>query len=733
MIRTISKHSLALTAWAALFAAPVANAQKVTDQWLFKRDYTNAIPGGKDLIPITSGNPDVIGPDASVTTFNVGAGGTFTWETAVIGGQTVPVSHFTQNAYFVVPHGAAANGGGSYVNQYTIIMDVMFPADFGVATATSSGDIALLNTTAANFNDADWKINPSGGMGIDGDFSDTGNPLVFTGGVWHRIALAFDATSPIGTNATTYRSFIDGKLQNVVQSPAQWGVDSQYTLYTKDDASTPWFTMFGEGNGGDATGFSEALNGYIHNFQFRDYAMSDADIAALGGPTAGPIPATTSAPAATVTGNIALEGVSDLAAISHRITDQWLFKNDYSNAISGGKALIPINDANNTVTGPAPNNTVTTFNVAPGGTFAWETAVVGGQTVPVSHFTQNAYFVVPHGIAANGGGSYVNQYTIVMDALFPADFATSGSGYVALLNTNASNGSPTSSNDADWYIYPSGGLGINGDSSDTGNPLLYTGGVWHRLALTLDDTSPAGSPATIYRSFIDGQLQNVVENPGSWSLNGRYSLYTKDDPNTPWFTMFAEGYDTSGYYEALNGYIHNMQLRNYAMSDAEVAALGVPTAGPIALTASTAPTVPLGTFDIQFRVPGTSTIVKEFPAVNLTTAAGSPKGAYSVSGVPQGVYDVWIKGAKNLAVLNAGVVISGTAATVPDATLPAGDANNDNFCDTTDFGLLVGTYGSSAAVSGSGYDPAEDFNFDGFVDTTDFGLLVGNYGQQGAK
>ena len=285
---------------------PSANAQNVTDQWLFHNDYANAIPGGKALIPITSASKTVNG-----TTFNVGAGGAFDWQTSVIGGQSVPVLHFTQNAFLVVPHGMSANGGGSYVNQYTILMDVMFPANFAT---TGSGYVALLNTTAANGNDADWYINPSGGMGISGDYSDISNPLLFTGGVWHRIALVLDDTQPTGGANTVYRSFIDGQLQNVVQSPG-FSVDGRYSIYTKDDPQTPWFTMFGEGS--DTTGAYEALNGWIHAMQVRDYAMSDAEIAALGGPTPGPIPIPTAAPpTGTVTGNIALEGISDLSAIS---------------------------------------------------------------------------------------------------------------------------------------------------------------------------------------------------------------------------------------------------------------------------------------------------------------------------------------------------------------------------------------------------------------------------------
>ena len=68
----------------------------------------------------------------------------------------------------------------------------------------------------------------------------------------------------------------------------------------------------------------------------------------------------------------------------------------------------------------------------------------------------------------------------------------------------------------------------------------------------------------------------------------------------------------------------------------------------------------------------------------------------------------------------------------PPIFLRGGDANDDNFSDTTDFGLLVGCYGTSASVPGSGYDSNCDFNCDGFVDTTDFGILVGNYAAEGS-
>ena len=143
-----------------------------------------------------------------------------------------------------------------------------------------------------------------------------------------------------------------------------------------------------------------------------------------------------------------------------------------------------------------------------------------------------------------------------------------------------------------------------------------------------------------------------------------------------------------------------------------------------------------GTFTIGFYTPGS--VTPGTPAtpvysatVSLKTTPGSANGSYSVSGIPFGTYDVIIKGAKNLAVKLPSVALTTPNATLADALLPAGDANNDDIVDTTDFGVLVGVYGSDSNVTGSGYDASADFNFDGIVDTSDFGLLVGEYGNQG--
>ena len=113
-----------------------------------------------------------------------------------------------------------------------------------------------------------------------------------------------------------------------------------------------------------------------------------------------------------------------------------------------------------------------------------------------------------------------------------------------------------------------------------------------------------------------------------------------------------------------------------------------------------------------------------------TAAIGAGK-TFSFLDITPGTYTLHVKGAKYLAA-NLPVNAANSSVSGLSATLSAGDANDDNFCDATDFGQFVSAYNSSASVPGSGYDPACDFNSDGSVDATDFGLLVGNYDTVGA-
>ena len=145
-------------------------------------------------------------------------------------------------------------------------------------------------------------------------------------------------------------------------------------------------------------------------------------------------------------------------------------------------------------------------------------------------------------------------------------------------------------------------------------------------------------------------------------------------------------------------------------------------AGRVALEAEVAAAA-AQTVTFQFRP-------KDGSATFNQSASIKPDGFFNLTNIPRKDYDLWIKGPKNLAKVVAVNTLNSDAHSVT-ALLPGGDANNDNSVDTTDFGVLVGVYGSDITVPGSGYDATADFNGDGSVDTTDFGILVGNYNAVG--
>jgi len=59
-------------------------------------------------------------------------------------------------------------------------------------------------------------------------------------------------------------------------------------------------------------------------------------------------------------------------------------------------------------------------------------------------------------------------------------------------------------------------------------------------------------------------------------------------------------------------------------------------------------------------------------------------------------------------------------------TLQEGDANDDQFINIQDFGLLAARYGSLAGTEE--YDERVDFDRNGKINIADFGLLTANYG-----
>jgi hypothetical protein len=155
----------------------------------------------------------------------------------------------------------------------------------------------------------------------------------------------------------------------------------------------------------------------------------------------------------------------------------------------------------------------------------------------------------------NGGGAYINRFTLIADVLIPGTL-----GWTALFNTN-----PQNANDADWYVDPNGRLGIGGLAYSPADTITVN--TWHRIAFVAD---LGAGRVSFYRNGTP-----VAQRTGGSLLDGRFSLYSNADPG-PDLLLFNEG-ESSGVYT------HELCLRSIAFTDralsaAEIAALGEPNA-----------------------------------------------------------------------------------------------------------------------------------------------------------
>ncbi len=230
--------------------------------------YTRAVTGqwdfhSGDLRATVGADLEYVGDTNNLTSFPVMS----------INGVSVPVMAFggtSPSQGFLMRHGAAPNGGGQFVNQYTLIMDVMFPG-------SSTGQWrALFQTDPFNHpgNDAEFYVGnastspDANGLGTAGQFN---GPLAAD--TWYRIAFAVDLTASPGQQLSKY---VNGVL--VGSQSLSDGVDGQYSL----GAAAQLFTT---GLGG---GFTRP--GFVSSVQFVNGWLPPAAIAALGGPSAAKLP-----------------------------------------------------------------------------------------------------------------------------------------------------------------------------------------------------------------------------------------------------------------------------------------------------------------------------------------------------------------------------------------------------------------------------------------------------------
>lgn len=156
------------------------------------------------------------------------------------------------------------------------------------------------------------------------------------------------------------------------------------------------------------------------------------------------------------------------------------------------------------------------------------------------------YLSVTHGIAPNGGGSYVNQYTIAID------YVQTSQGWNSLYQTGSPHG-----NDGDLFIAP----GVNADTrtdstigiGDLGySTLTFDASQWHRIVWSVDNGNS-------FKVYVDG---NLFLDGIPQAVDGRFSL-------DPTFYLFAD--DT---WEDQWGLVSTAAVWNRALTTEEVAGMG---------------------------------------------------------------------------------------------------------------------------------------------------------------
>jgi len=190
------------------------------------------------------GIPDIGGSPANVMKVAAGANG---------GGYRMPVT-------------IAANGGGGLVNDYTVIMDVLYPvASDSVRRPLVETDLGFFNVAEG----AEISISAANGFAVLNNAAGTIAPAT-----WYRLGLV------VNGSANQVILYLNGQEQGTF---AAGGVDGRLALNSSSEVNN-YAELFKDLNGATAEGF-------VNSIQFRGSVLSPGQMLALGAPTAAGIPA----------------------------------------------------------------------------------------------------------------------------------------------------------------------------------------------------------------------------------------------------------------------------------------------------------------------------------------------------------------------------------------------------------------------------------------------------------
>jgi len=501
--------------------------------------------------------------------------------------------------YLTVNPGFTANGGGSYVNEYSIMWDVKPDPNLNSLYQTAD---------SAHANDGDlWIVatnRPASVIGVDAvGFSSA----TFNGNTFHRIVLSVK-------NGSFFKVYVDGT--NYLDGAGQ-DIDGRFSLYPNR------FHLFADDNWQDAWTTCETVATW-------NRALTDEEIAGMGGwlngaasPTdlmfsetpellsVSPADGETNAapniayearildPAKVLAPNnvqLLLDGVPVSPVVSNPgamlivqlggglflggtthtytltvgaggtyFTNEVTFKvqnyTSYEWRFANGDLGAALGNGDMTYSDPSSTPGLTSFGTTDGSTVPH----INGSPAKYMHvpgFTLNTdgYWLMFNNSGPNVGTyPYINRYTLIFDILVPGPTPWP-TWVVPYFNADPYN----FDSDADFYLAGDGRIGIGSGYSATNTIAVDT---WYRIAFVAD------LKANTLTYYVNGT--NVASRAAD-GLGGRWSLYSNQDTG-PDLLLFNEPY-ASDTHEL---YLSSVAFTDRVLSAPEAAALGGPNANGI--------------------------------------------------------------------------------------------------------------------------------------------------------
>jgi concanavalin A-like lectin/glucanase superfamily protein len=174
---------------------------------------------------------------------------------------------FAQNQGLQLAPNVGPNGGATaeYINRYSLGYDLYLTGDNWFSFFQT-------NATNASDNDGDIFRQPTAsgaGIGISGVYHGT-----LPSNQWHRVMFTFDLQQG-GT--PTLKKYIDGAL--VGTQTLDQGFEGRWAVYANSGPDAQNIAYILTDDSGDTT------PGYISSFYIANFVLTDAQVAAFGGPT----------------------------------------------------------------------------------------------------------------------------------------------------------------------------------------------------------------------------------------------------------------------------------------------------------------------------------------------------------------------------------------------------------------------------------------------------------------